>query len=283
MRMVKWFAAAALVMAAVPASAQVDEKAVNVNFGGGYTFTANSDAREKIGDGYNFVAGITFNLSRKLGVQAEYSFNGLGQKQVQLPVSIKPIDGGTRQAFFADANFHYLDFNAVLKPMAGSGRSVNPYLLAGIGYYFRSVDLTTPAVGYVPGFCDPWWYVCYPGGFVPIENVVGSRSSNDLGMNFGGGLDFKFGSSAAIYIEARYHYIWGPEVTDSTGKSVRQGHRQVPADHVRHQVLTVRPWSYTGFTGRGGIPAVRLSVAGTDSDVQRQSSQAEVQVGELCS
>jgi hypothetical protein len=59
----------------------------------------------------------------------------------------------------------------------------------------------------VPGYCDPWWYVCYPGGFVPVENVIGERSSTDFGMAFGGGVNF-----GKIYAEARYHYIWGPEV-----------------------------------------------------------------------
>ena len=54
------------------------------------------------------------------------------------------------------------------------------------------------------------WYVCYPGGFVPVENVVGQRSSTDFGMDFGGGV--KFG---AIYAEIRYHYIWGPTVPET--------------------------------------------------------------------
>jgi opacity protein-like surface antigen len=218
MRIVKGFVAAALALAAVPAFAQVDEKALNVNFGGGYTFTASSDARDKIGDGYNFVVGVTINPTRRFGIQVEYSFNGLGQKQVQFPVSITPTRSATNQDFFADANFHYLDFNAVLRPMGGSGRKVSPYLIGGFGYYFRSVDVTTPSVGYVPGFCDPWWYVCYPGGFVPIENVVGSRTSHDFGFDVGGGLDFHKGG-AALYLEARYHYMLGPEVTDLTGKS----------------------------------------------------------------
>ena len=78
-----------------------------------------------------------------------------------------------------------------------------------MGVYYRPIKVTTPGVGYVPGYCDPWWYVCYPGGFVPVENIVGDRSSTDFGMDFGGGL--KFG---AFYAEARYHYIWGPEVEE---------------------------------------------------------------------
>jgi hypothetical protein len=42
---------------------------------------------------------------------------------------------------------------------------------------------------------------------VPVENIVGERSSTDFGMAFGGGV--KFG---AVYAELRYHYIWGPSI-----------------------------------------------------------------------
>jgi hypothetical protein len=219
MRVAKWLVVVVLALVAAPAWAQVDEKSVNVNLGGGYTFTVNGDARDKIGDGYNFTAGITLNLLRKVGVQVEYSFNGLGQREVQIPVSVLPIVSGTNQNFFADANFHYIDFSGALKPMAGSGAKANPYFIAGFGWYHRSVKVPTPAVGYVPGFCDPWWYVCYPGGFVPVEKIIGSRGSDDWGINFGAGVDFKWGENAAVYVEARYHYMWGPEVVDSTGKS----------------------------------------------------------------
>ena len=57
----------------------------------------------------------------------------------------------------------------------------------------------------MPGYCDPWWYVCYPGGWVEVDNIIGERSSTDFGMTFGGGVRF-----GAFYAELRYHYIWGP-------------------------------------------------------------------------
>ena len=57
------------------------------------------------------------------------------------------------------------------------------------------------------GVCDPWWYYCVPGGWVPVENIIGERSSTDFGMDFGGGVRF-----GKIYAEIRYHYIWGPTI-----------------------------------------------------------------------
>ena len=76
-----------------------------------------------------------------------------------------------------------------------------------MGVYYRPIKVTSPAIGFVPGYCDPWWYYCYPGGFVAVEEIIGERSSTDFGMDFGGGLNF-----GAVYAELRYHYIWGPTV-----------------------------------------------------------------------
>jgi len=80
-----------------------------------------------------------------------------------------------------------------------------------MGVYYRPVKVTTPGVGYVPGYCDPWWYYCVPGGFVPVDNIIGKRSSTDFGMVFGGGVNL-----SSFYTELRYHYIWGPTVEQQT-------------------------------------------------------------------
>jgi opacity protein-like surface antigen len=218
MRAMKWIVVLALVLVAVPAWAQVNEKKINVNFGGGYTFSA-SDARKYLGDGYNVSLGMTFNLNPKIGFQVEYGFNGLGSREVDLPVSGDP--GGSNpvnKPFYADMNMQHVDFNLVLR--GNTSGKVSPYVVVGAGYYYRPAKVTTPATGYVPGFCNPYWYYCYPGGWVAYDKVVGSRSSSDIGMDFGGGVSFKVGDAVAIYFEARYHYIWGPSynVKDTAGK-----------------------------------------------------------------
>jgi opacity protein-like surface antigen len=203
----------ALLLAAAPASAQ--DKPVSVNIGGGYT-VALSDVRDHLGDGYNFNIGLIFNVSETLGLQAEYSFNGLGQKRISVPVSPTPGGGSAVPTdFFADMNMQFFDFNAIFSPKM-QGKTA-PYGIVGLGVYYRPVKVTTPGVGYVPGYCDPWWYVCYPGGFVPVENIVGERSSTDFGMNFGGGVNIALSDTVGFYVEARYHYIWGPQVEGSTG------------------------------------------------------------------
>ena len=221
--------AAALVAAfwlfgAGSAFAQAD-KSVDFNFGAGFTF-ALSEIRDHLGDGYNINAGVTINLTDTLGFQAEYGFNGLGEKRLQIPVYPSPPPPSTpeNKDFFANANMQYGNFNLVFKPpMEGP---IRPFLVAGPGVYYRPVQVTTPGVGYIPGWCDPWWYVCYPGGFVPVDNIVGERSSTDFGINVGGGVNVALAETVSAYIEARYHYIWGPEFTNPTNSEQQKANGQ---------------------------------------------------------
>ena len=189
-------------MAAVPTVARAQDP-VKVSFGGGYT-APNSEVRDHLGDGYHFNFGVQVNVTPVIGIEGLYSFNGLGQKRISIPVSGTP--GGTPVAtdFFGDMNMQDRDGEPGAAEAEGG---VRPYALVGAGLYYRPIKVTTPALGYIPGFCDPWWYVCVPGGIVPVENIVGERSSTDFGMDFGGGVNF-----GAFYGELRYHYIWGPEV-----------------------------------------------------------------------
>lgn len=217
------FIVMAIIIAAAPANAQDPDKKVNVNIGGGYTFAV-SDIRNYLGDGYNINFGVTVNATKSMGFQIEYGFNGLGEKRVSIPVSGTPGGTTTPTDFFGSMNMQFVDFNLVAKPKT-EGKAAG-YVIAGIGYYYRPAKVTTPGIGYVPGYCSPWWYVCYPGGYVPVDKIVGSRSSSDFGINFGAGVTIKTTDSASFYIEARYHYIWGPEVKDSTGKSYGKANGQ---------------------------------------------------------
>ncbi len=203
----------AIVVLATPARAQDPEKRVTFQLGAGYTW-ALSEVGDYLGDGFNFNLGVTFKASPVIGIEGMYSFNGLGEKEFSLPVSSTPGAPGTPTPFAADMNMQYGTASVVVT--SPSGR-VRPYGLTGIGVYYRPVTVTTPGVGFVPGFCSPWWYYCVPGGFVPVDNVVGERSSTDFGMVFGGGIDFAVSDAASVFLEIRYHYIWGPEI--NTGEA----------------------------------------------------------------
>jgi opacity protein-like surface antigen len=195
--------------AAAPAAAQ-DEKPIQINIGGGFTGVYGA-ASDRIGNGGNFTVGAIFKVTPLVSVQGEYGWNGMKQKQLSLPVSATPFDTAIPTDFFADANMQYGDANILLHPkMSGKAQ---PYFVGGLGVYYRPVTISTPAVGFTT-ICDPYWYVCYPAA-VPVDQVIGKRSSTDFGMDFGGGVNFKLAEHASIYFEVRYHYIWGPTIDQS--------------------------------------------------------------------
>lgn len=199
---------AGFLLTALPVAAQAQDKPGVFTIGGGYT-SPNSEVSDRLGDGYNFLIGGQWNVKPVFGIEGLYSFNGLGEKRVSIPLHPTPLDTeGTPTDFFGSMNMQYGTIAAVLQDPDGG---VRPYGLTGMGVYYRPVKVSSPGVGYAPGYCDPWWYVCYPGGFVEVENVLGERSSTDFGMVFGGGLNFR-----TFFTELRYHYIWGPTVEERT-------------------------------------------------------------------
>jgi hypothetical protein len=150
-------------------------------------------------------------------------------------ILVSPTPGGvtSSQLIESNHNMHTLTFNVVYKaPKSGM---VGGYGLGGLGYYHRTVQLTSPAVGYGT-FCDPYWYVCYPT-LVPIDNILVDRSSNDFGINFGGGVTFG-GEGPNFYVEVRYHYVWGPEV-QAQGPVVSGGPCSVEACSTNAQYLPI--------------------------------------------
>jgi hypothetical protein len=210
----------AAVVAAVPAQAQVEPVTLlpfAVHVGGGYTF-AMSSVRQYLGDGWHINVGLTLKPNATFGLQLEYAYNALGTKQVQVPAGTLP-PGALLQPVYADMNMQYADLNLVVKPRT-NGRT-KPYLITGVGVYYRPVRVTTPTAGYVPGYCYPYYYSCWPGGYVEVDQVLASATSTGFGMDFGGGVYVHMGGDAGggFYIESRYHYIWGPEIKDQNGAS----------------------------------------------------------------
>ncbi len=194
----------AVALLAMPARALAQDKPVEVNFGGGVSFPVGNLA-DSFDTGWNGAIGVTFNVNPAVGVQAEYMYQRFGGPDRTFP-NADPIITDT---ILIESNhqLHAGTFNLVVRSTGGGG--VGGYFLAGPGVYHRIIQLTTPSVGFVT-VCDPYWLICYPAA-VSTDAIVGDRSSTDFGFNFGGGLTF--GHAAKFYVEARYHYVWGPKIT----------------------------------------------------------------------
>jgi len=196
---------AATLFAATPALAQ--NKRFDVNAGGGFTATA-GEVHNHLGNGGNFMLGVTFHVNEHLGIQFEYGYSPIGSKEVNLPNF--PIAPDNTTPVSAGHHMHQYTFNAINR-FGAIDAKVRPYAIGGVGVYNRVVQLTSPGTGLVT-VCDPWWLICYPV-LVPVTNILGERSSTDFGINFGGGVGFRLAEHAEVYVEARYHYIWGPKAS----------------------------------------------------------------------
>jgi opacity protein-like surface antigen len=202
-------------VAATPARAQsvYEDRPVHVNIGGGFTMPM-SDVSDRFGTGGGFNLGVIFEPSTIFGLQVEYGYNGLSGVETTVPLSATPIASVITDGLIeSHHSMHYLTFNGLVS--TGGTSLFKAYATGGPGMYYRSVSLTTPDVGYTT-YCDPYWYVCYPT-YTEIDRVVGDRSSWDPGINVGGGVSFDLGDEAVFYVETRWHYMWGPEVTDGEG------------------------------------------------------------------
>ena len=92
--------------------------------------------------------------------------------------------------------------------------------------YYRTVSLTTPDVG-LTTLCDPYWYACYTEP-VELDRVIGRRTTWDPGVDVGGGVSIRMGDAASFYMEARWHYTWGPTFTTLNGDELRANGNYFP-------------------------------------------------------
>lgn len=194
-------ALATALMVAVPAFAQ--DKPVEFNVGFGVTYPS-SDLKNDFNAGWNGDFGVTFFVKPTIGLQAEYGYHHMNGPERTFP----DLTPGSNGSVLIESNHHMHigTFNLVVRPHTSG--AVGGYVLVGPGVYHRTIQLTTPSVGFIT-VCDPYWLVCYPTA-VSVDAVVGDRSSTDFGMNFGGGLTF--GHESKLYVEFRYHYVWGPKI-----------------------------------------------------------------------
>ena len=63
----------------------------------------------------------------------------------------------------------------------------------------------------------------------PASEVLGSQTSIDFGMNAGVGVYLWVAPPLRMYLEARYHYVWGPAFRGEAGETRHANAEYVPA------------------------------------------------------
>lgn len=106
-----------------------------------------------------------------------------------------------------------LSFTPVLR---GSPQGhVSPYVLAGPGLYYRNLSLTRPALVNTV-VCDYFFGICFPAT-VGVDQVVASETTYKMGVDGGGGIEFRLGEShVGAFGEARYSRMFtthGPDLS----------------------------------------------------------------------
>jgi outer membrane protein with beta-barrel domain len=202
----------AVLVAAAPAAAQ-DYKPIDFNFGFGWAFPT-SEFGSHFDAGWNGGLGVTYNFTPRLGIQAEYMYTRMDGPEKTLLLSATPIAAAlTNGILESNHQMHVGTFDLIYKTQSQE-HPIGGYALGGGGIYHRVVQLTTPSVGYTT-FCDPYYYVCYPAA-VSVDTIIGDRSSNDFGINIGGGVTF--GREGKFYVESRLHYVWGKTITPTASQ-----------------------------------------------------------------
>ena len=229
--------------------------------------------------GWNGSIGLTWNIKPEVGIQVEYMYDRLGGPDRAVRFQRDADPGGGTQSGIIESNHqvHTGTFNLVYTPHLAANERPTPigvYVLGGGGVYHRLIQLTSPSVGYAT-VCDPYWYVCYPS-LVPVDRIIGDRSSNDFGINFGAGVTF--GADAKFYVETRYHYVWGPDGS-TRGRSAQRTDRVLdqcgllPADVWREMVRPLLAACALTIVTTAGVYAWPVDTA-ADRPADEQSGPA---------
>src|ERR1700733_4060119 len=168
-----------------------DQRHYTINAGAGLTTIVGYDSG-RLDHGGNFQVGGGYFFNRYLGITGNFMYNQLGITGQELRLLNEP-DGNARvYSLTADPTVRF--------PLR---RGWSAYVLAGGGYVRRTVQFTQPTVAQTTVF-DPWWGYFGPA-FVPVNQILGSVTSNSGAFDVGGGVNIPLpNTSVHLYVESRY-------------------------------------------------------------------------------
>jgi hypothetical protein len=175
---------------------QSEEHPVTLSAGAGLTTITGFDAG-KLDHGANIQVGGGHFFNRYFGVTGNFMFNQLGITRSELNALNQP-DGGAR--------VYSITVDPTVRFPLGKGWTA--YLLGGGGYLRRTVEFTRPTLAQTFIF-DPWWGYFGPG-LVPVNQILGSVTSNSGAIDVGGGLNIPLPGTSSkgvhLYVESRYFH-----------------------------------------------------------------------------
>lgn len=162
----------------------------------------------KVGEGVQVMVG--YELTHRLAVQGEFFYSTYTVKANALQA--RSIQGDHDMRYGAlTANFEVLRAHAL-----------GIYAVGGPGVYYRRVRLNAISGEETAPVCDPWLFTCLGTG-VPQTEAVRSVSSTDFGLSVGVGATLRYAGPLRLYVEARYHYIFGPTFDTPSGSQRANG------------------------------------------------------------
>ena len=191
----------ALLLLLLPAIAVAQEGRFHPTMGGGPT-SLDGTLGEGFGTGWGPVLGVSVEVNEWVGFNVEYSFRSFMLRS-DLDETVTKYDARHKMNELAVSMVGYLTRHE---------SRVRPYVIGGPGLYHRKVEIAHYVGDGV--ICNPYLYVC---GTYPPDQIAASRGGWDVGLNGGIGVGVRLAESAELFIEARYHYVWGPEIEPGIG------------------------------------------------------------------
>lgn len=186
--------AAALLLSTAAVGSAAADSSWGGNVGLGYNWPL-ATAADNVDGGLAFVGGVSYAPeSWPVALRFEFQWNDFDPKDSVLDRF--EVGNGDARIWSLTANAEWV--NEVSSRWGY-------YLIGGIGYYDRELELSEPGSTWIT-VCNPWWGICYPT-LVPVNRVVGRYSDGSWGLNGGVGLTFPVSRSSEFYVEARYHWV----------------------------------------------------------------------------
>jgi hypothetical protein len=146
--------------------------------------------------------GAGYQFSRWFAMLGECGFAGMGVPDAVLQASAAPGGHGRIMTMTLGPEFRF--------PLTSRFQG---FVLGGVGWIRRTVDLTSPSVQYFDNY-DPI-YGDLGTDAITTDVVLSSVTRNALGGDVGGGVSLPIGDTGtALFLDVRYYYApTSPRVT----------------------------------------------------------------------